>query len=281
MAFMKKNIRVLLLLLSFSPFCFYSQEEKPGKPNELDKQYTPDKNSILGSGKASSSHSSGGGSGADVENVVKFNFGLLARSTFAVFYERRIVEGFSVQGGIGYVYNKDKAQYFLSEGETIPLSETNTSLSLAKINKYGSYGGFNPFLSGSVRFHFSGLYSNWYYNGNDDRRNYFELAARFYTNHYDVGTLTSNERINGANSVAVRNTCYMMNYGFSFETDTKLVTTHEFYTGFGIRKSVYDKFTANQIANSGNGYITEHTKGGKESLFTPMIMMGYVLGFGF
>ncbi|MFL5753197.1 MAG: hypothetical protein ACJ76F_07315 [Bacteroidia bacterium] len=280
---MKKILYLILFFLSLALFSF-SQEEKPGKPNDLDKQYTPDKNSILGSSKASSSNS-GGGSGGDIQNIVKFNFALLARSTFAVFYERRIVEGFSVQGGVGYCYNKDRAQYFLSQGEDIPLSETSTSLSMGRIIKNGSYKpGFNPFMAVAIRFHFTGLYSYGYYGGGGDARNsYFELGARLNVNRYDVSRMnTANEKIIGDTKVNIRNMCYTMTYGYLFETDTKLVTTHEFYTGFGIRKSTYDKFSSEQVNSPLGGYSLQHTKtGGKESLFTPMFMVGYVLGFGF
>lgn len=276
---MKKNTCLILFILVL-PFCTFSQEEKPGKPNELDKLYTPDKNSILGMSKASDK-GKGFRSSDDLKNIIKFNPALIARSTVALFYERNIADGFSIQGGVGYCYNRDKAQYLLSEGEDVPFSTVTTSLPLGRINKYGTYKGFNPFVAFSLRFHFNGLYSYWYY-GSDERNSYIDLGMRFYTNHFDMTTFpNSNERINGDNSISVRNLCYTFTYGYLFQTDTRLVTTHEFYTGFGLRKSTYDKFSSQNINTPLGGYMTEHTKTGvKESILTPMIMVGYVFGFG-
>jgi hypothetical protein len=274
---LKITLTLLCLLVAFG---LYSQDKeiKPGKPNDLDKLYTPDKNSSNPSNGSSSSNNGASGK----SNLVKFNFALLARSTFALFYERKITDGFSVQGGLGYCYGKDKAQFVMSEGDYIYFSDNKSSLNLGDIIYNGTYrNGANPFLSASFRFAYNGLYSGWY--GNEDRNSYIELGMRYYSHHYDYrNSKNSYEIINGGTNLSVRNLCYMVTWGYQFETDTKLVTSHEFYTGAGLRRSKYNMFTSTQTQGSSYQTIITHNKSSlKEVAISPIFTVGYVLGFGF
>ena len=282
---MKYRIYYIVLFLLINSVLFSQEEEKntkPGKPNDLDKLYTPDKNSASPSNGSSSSGSTYG----EKKNFVKFNFALLARSTCGFFYERKITDWFSVQGGLGFCFGKDYAQYLATEGEIFTLSPSNSKISLEKIQNNGTFlSGVtnNPFLSGAVRFSFDGLYSSWY--GNDDRKSYLELSVRYYKHHYSLTTLPYNnpgDKIIGGEDLSVKNTCYMLTWGSQIETDSKLVTSHEFYVGAGIRRSTYNIFTSTDPYNSFSSSNTTYTNTlMEETIATPMFTIGYVLGFGF
>jgi hypothetical protein len=62
----------------------FSQEIKPGKPNELDNIYSPDKTSSKAILNPATTYV------LDKKNFLKLNFGLFARSTFALHYERKL-----------------------------------------------------------------------------------------------------------------------------------------------------------------------------------------------
>ncbi|MDP2385864.1 MAG: hypothetical protein Q8M29_05815 [Bacteroidota bacterium] len=279
---MKFRLQIILLFFLFTIVGLAQEKEiKPGKPNELDKQYTPDKNS-----SSVSNGSSSGGTWAGKSNFVKFNFALLARSTFAVFYERKITDGISLQGGLGYCYNKDKAQILFSDGESIYLSDNKSSIQLSEIMYKGTFKhGANPFLSASVRFSYNGLYSGWGGYMNEDRNSYIELGMRYYSHHYNLTSLNNNdyEKVSGGSNLGIRNTCYMITWGYQIETDSKLVTSHEFYTGFGIRRSNYNEFISSQTQDPiTSATIITHTKSSvRETAVSPIVTIGYVLGFGF
>src|ERR1700741_5381486 len=204
---MKHRLCILLFLFQITLISIAQEKEiKPGKPNELDKLYTPDKNSSTPSNGSTSS-----GSWAGKANFAKFNFGLLARSTCAFFYERKITDGISLQGGLGYVYGSDKAQVFLTDGESIYLNDTKSSISLGTIIYHGTFKSGGPFLSAAVRFYYSGLYSNWFYNSGD-RSSYLELGMRYYGQHYSFTSFPNDnnngQTISGGSKIGIRNTCY-------------------------------------------------------------------------
>jgi hypothetical protein len=251
---------------------------KPGKPNELDKQYNPGNSSSLQGG---SSTDDGGGPSTEVKNIVKLNFGLFVRNTFAVHYQRRITDDFSVQGGIGYCYGTDRA-YLLTDGDDFSLTETKSDLRLGAIVKNGSFRqGANPFLAASVRFNFNGWYSSYY--GSGDGNSYIDLGIRYVGQHYFINKLSDNSGTIAPSSVAVRNTWYTLIYGYQVEAGRKLITTHEFYVGGGIRKSTFDAFQMNQIQNPYTySYDYQYSKSGsRDKMFSIAVVIGYVLGFGF
>ena len=72
-----KPFTTIIIIFSFiSIGNIYSQEEKPGAPNEQDKQYVPDKNSIFDSKNKSNDSRATSGSNTDFKNIVKYWFWL-------------------------------------------------------------------------------------------------------------------------------------------------------------------------------------------------------------
>jgi hypothetical protein len=254
----------------------YSQEIKPGKPNELDKIYSPDKTSSKPILNSSSSFV------ADKSNFLKFNFGLLARGTFALHYERKLNDVISILGGLGHNYKKDKIQAASATEDFFMIDNSTSSVSLNQILANGVYAkGANLFASGSIKFSYDGIYSAWNYD--DERRSFIQLECRYSgvnMNLYDIQMYDT--QISNGNNLMIKNTCYLISWGYQFTAGSKLPTSHEFLVGFGVRKVNYNVFNSEQSYNQYGQSIIIHKKTmGTETLSAPMLTLGYILGFGF
>ena len=254
----------------------FSQEIKPGKPNELDNIYSPDKTASKPIVNAQSSVT------LSKSNFIKFNFGLLTRSTFALHYERKLNDVVSFSGGLGYNYNIDKIQSASSEGDFLIVDNYKSTVSLSQILINGVYdSGPNLFASASVKFSYDGLFTAWNYD--EERRNFIQLEWRNSSVNLDLNDLNSEtEKVSNGNDLTIKSTCYLLNWGYQFTAGKSLITSHEFSFGFGIRKTTYNVFTSTQAYDPfGQTYNLNQKTSGTETATTPMVTIAYVLGFGF
>jgi len=264
-----------IFCLIFSIYSF-SQEIKPGKPNELDNIYSPDKTASKPIVNAQSTVD------AFKSNFIKFNFGLLARSTFALHYERKFNDIISIVGGLGYNYNKDKIQLASAEGDLFIVDNSKSSVNLSQIIINGTYdSGPNLFASAAVKFSYDGLFSSWNYD--EERRNFIQLEWRNSSFNMDLNDLKlDNEQVSNGNDLTIKNTCYLLNWGFQFTTGKNIITSHEFSVGCGIRKITYNVFTSTVTYDPfGQSYTLHQKTSGTETATSPMVTIAYVLGFGF
>ena len=273
MKFLKTYCTILLLFFSA---VIYSQEIKPGKPNELDNIYSPDKTS---SKPILNAQSSGIPSKS---NFMKFNFGLLARSSFAMHYERKFNDVVSLVGGLGYNYNKDKIQSFAADGDLFIVDNSKSTISLGQIITNSVYdSGPNLFASAAIKLSYDGLFTSW--NDEEERRNFVQLEWRRSSVNMNLTDINRyNEQIGYGNDLTIKSTCYLLNWGYQFTAGKNVITSHEFSLGFGIRKTNYNVFTSTVAYDPfGQSYTVHQKTSGTETATSPMVTLGYILGFGF
>lgn len=230
-------------------------QQTPGPPNELDNQFVPDKNSVFnsegttGDGKDNSDYS-------ENKNIIKFNIGLLARSIASFQYERRISDQITLEGGLGMCYNRDFILSFSSE--LFGLNNKSNEIGLYELMTNSDFGGKTLYSSLSFKLRYDSYY--W------DSEPYFELNTRLYSNKFDMtpivneyATSYNGATLVGTPDITVRNTCVNIIYGVQYVTGGKISTTHDFYSGFGMRNISYNKVTRDYDSNYSNNYIYTNT----------------------
>ncbi|MFI5142010.1 MAG: hypothetical protein ACHQII_06605, partial [Bacteroidia bacterium] len=140
----KNSFKFLLFACLFS-IQLFAQVQKPGTPvggdpNDLDEKFLPDKNSILNSSYTSKS-STGNSRESSVHNLVKFNLGLLARSTAAFSWEHPFGKLVSVEGSLGLTYGQDFCQKTFSEVFDGLSSNQSNHVTLYNLLRNATYAG--------------------------------------------------------------------------------------------------------------------------------------------
>lgn len=282
---------------------------QPGKPNDLDSKYLPDKSSIFNSDINSTNNSSTPKTYSqgviEIKNLVKCNLGLFARNIFALSYERFFTDQISAEGSLGLAYNKDII--FGAIGSALDLNSSNSSnsaLALENIYMDGKKSSLGLYTGASIKFHFSGggcssmgygYYSGW--NIGSGTETYLELGIRYYGNHlqlvddpsamsnvqsgtYNYTPLYNNLRID------VRQINFLLNYGIRFTTTGNIKTSHEFYCGVGLRNFYYNVTEKEKVTIPQNfplstiTYERYYKTDAIENRKAAMVVFGYILGFG-
>ena len=275
---LKLTIKITALLLCLVSGIL-SAQETPGTPNELDKLFVPDKNSIFNSsGKTGDDNSN---PSIDVKNVISFNPIMLPRGIAAFYYQRRLNDQISLQGGLGSCFNKDRILSFVS-GITDDFannnSNTQSTLLLNRIMQSADFSSTSLFASFSLRLNWTSYY--WDYTP------YFEINTRYYSNKLKLSQLSdggSAEQIEGTPDVTIKNICFNLIYGFQYLTEGKIKTSHDFYFGMGMRSTSYDKFSSSTVQTPGNysSYTLYTETSARATSFAPSFIMGYAFGIGF
>lgn len=257
-------------------------QEQPGLPNDLDKQFVPDKNSVFNSDAKTKSAKNDNSLNVGVKNDIKFNIGMIPRSIAAFYYERTFTDQISLMGGLGVCYNKDRILGISAGiGDEFSSSSVNR-LSVSTIFKYSTLEHPSLFGSFSFRVHWDSYY-DWDWNP------YFELNVRTYTNNLKIGQIDqgNGEIISGNSSTKVRYTAFNLIYGVQYYTDGKIHTTHDFYWGLGLRSLSYDTFVQSQNTTTSTVYpyntINAYTytrSSTRVKQFSPVFIMGYAFGIG-
>lgn len=271
---MKLKPKILIFTLLFCSFSLLlkAQVAQPGLPNDLDRMFVPEKSSIFNSdGKNDEGSSSN--SSVDVKHIIKLNITMLPRSIAAFYYERRLNDQISLEGGLGISFDKDRIMGAVSSISD-DFSGNYSSIKLSEMMEYGVSNGKGFFASFSFRVGWDSYY-DW------NVIPYFEMNTRYYANKMKIGAMNYGV-INGSSNVEIRNICYNLVYGVEFLTEGKIQTAHDFYFGFGLRTTSFDKFTSTET-NTGSGYSQPlHTNTGQRTkAYAPMFIMGYAFGIGF
>jgi hypothetical protein len=282
---------VLLASLLSGSVCL---SQNTGTPNDLDKNYIPEKSSILNEG-GTGSKSRDGRNAPDYHNVIEFTPGLLIRNIFALQYERKITESFSVQAALGAVYGIDRIQkiespdksFFNSSGSVGNASTVN----LGSMLNQSVFTGPNVYLGFALRLYYEGSnrYNGNYWGSrgrdydNTESRRYLEAGLRYFGNTVQISNNFSGGDVNieGTPVINIRSVFYFINWGYHFETDGKIATTHNIFFGFGLRNSSYDVFKTDLNRRSSNGGNLETITASRESILLPTFQFGYEFGLGF
>jgi hypothetical protein len=289
---MNRAIKLVAIVLVFLQKLAFAQEATPGLPNELDKMFVPDKNSIFysGPGAASSGNSS---SPIEIKNTITFNPTLLIRRSVGLFYEHWFSEKFSVKGGLGFCYNVDRIQaitYSMGIAQQAFSPARSSTVSIAKIMEDGVFEGPRLYSSVSLRLHwdsfFGGDWNPFLEANSQQHSNTLKMPSENvnYYNYYDhSGLIIVNEPV-----VHVRTFSLNLIYGSQFVTSGKVKTTHEFFFGMGLKNASYEVFRSSSqtlkdpelIGDPIKIQVQEKTLE-RENILIPSLLMGYVFGFGF
>jgi hypothetical protein len=278
-----KITALMLMLLSIKPVI----AQNSGPPNDLDKNFVPDKNSIFNSAPGSNTSKSGSKGSSitgDYHNVLEINPGFLLRNMFVVGYERKLSSVISLQGGLGYVFGKDAIQQSLNLATDFSGNSggQTSSVSFGNILSQGVFNGPNICWNVAIRFYFEGggFYNYYSYNDFGGSR-FLELGVKGYGNSLVLNnSSTSSVLLDKMSNDYLYTTVYYLNWGYHLETSGKLITTHHIYFGAGVRTTSYDAFQ--QIPNPTYSYpVTNTLSGQRQSVLYPVVQIGYELGFAF
>ncbi len=258
----------LLFLLATFQYAFAQVNS-----NELDNIYTPSNNSVLNSANSSASSSYD----SDRPNYCfKLSPFIFARGVSSLQFEKKINSFFALNTGLGFNFANDM---FLLIGLESPYS-TDTEESSISLSSYFDQNRAKRkssiYLSASAKFYFEG--DSWYtaslmdliFSSLDWDESYIELNYRYQRNSFMLPAEYFDLAADQAYSF--NNNMFNFIYGHSYTTSGKVKTTHEVYTGFGLRFVNYKNFAYDGVNNVLTG------KNGQ--FFTPSILLGYNFGIG-
>jgi len=263
-------------------FVFHYQfvaQSTPPVSNELDLQYTPKGGGPLSS--ESKSNSSGGSANRnDAKNFIKFSPTLISRSIVALYYERNFHENFSLQAGIGFNFNKDRIFSLL--GSNMLLSESNNlqgEEDMADVLSVSEHQKIAPYFYIAPKF----IFESYLFDGSS----YIELAFTNFANklNYVVPnnySSYSSSVVVGTRKLNYNHNVFSLKYGYQILTDTKLITSHEFFFTAGYRMITYNPVIRTDIDYNSSSNITQQytVSSIKSSKPTFMFGVGYTFGIG-
>lgn len=270
------------IILCSVMFVFHYQfvaQSTPPVSNELDLQYTPKGGGPLTS--ESKSNSSGGSANRnDAKNFIKFSPTLISRSIVALYYERNFHENFSLQAGIGFNFNKDRIFSLL--GSNMLLSESNNlqgEEDMADVLSVSEHQKIAPYFYIAPKF----IFESYLFDGSS----YIELAFTNFANklNYVVPnnySSYSSSVVVGTRKLNYNHNVFSLKYGYQILTDTKLITSHEFFFTAGYRMITYNPVIRTDIDYNSSSNITQQytVSSIKSSKPTFMFGVGYTFGIG-
>lgn len=262
----KTTISVIIILLFFSG---------KAQTHDLDKQYTPGSNSIFNSDPNSKNNNRSGIT--QVKNMIKFSPTMLFREKAVLFYEREIIKGITVIGGIGKAFGDDVFQksYLELFSSTQPGSN---SLSPDEILSNSKYYGSSPYLFVGMRAYFS---------EHTFDESYIELSYSHEKMSYSI----NDDYIRDINYVSAANDNYVtfkmqafsFGYGYSTLAGPKSNLSHTLHLNFGVKFLYFDEISAYTFSSVTNGQVPGYQKTGStlQTKIVPSVSLGYTFGFGF
>ena len=261
--------------------CQIVAQTTPPVSNELDLQYAPKGSGPLSS--ESKSNSSGGSANRnDAKNFIKFSPTLISRSIVALYYERNFHENFSLQAGIGFNFNKDRIFSLL--GSNMLFSES-TNLqgeeAMADVLSVSEHQKIAPYFYIAPKF----IFESYLFDGSS----YIELAFSNFSNKLNYVVPPDNYSYNssvpqiiGSSKVNYNYNIFSLKYGYQILTDTKLITSHEFFFTAGYRMITYNPVIRTDIDYNSSSNITQQytVSSTKSSKPTFMFGVGYTFGIG-
>jgi len=274
----KNSFKFLLFACLFS-IQIFAQVQKPGTPvggdpNDLDEKFLPDKNSILNSSYTSKS-STGNSRESSVHNVVKFNLGLLLRSTAGFSWEHPFGKLVSVEGSLGLTYGQDYCQKVFSQVLDAFATNQDNHVRLSLLLSNSTYSGPTPFIGAGIKLYFS----------NDaPEGGYFHFNIRYSGNNLIYAPNANgntNAIVSGSPDLSVRNLGFNFIYGYQIVSGTKNVSfVQDLFVGFGFRKTSYTGFQTTTSNNQSQFQTVYVADGTTLSVVQPVFVLGYCLGFG-
>jgi hypothetical protein len=286
---MKRRIISLFLFLLCTGAV--AQEVSPGQPNELDRNYVPDKNSVFNSdGKRNEDAGP-----VEIKNAILFNPTLLSRSIVALFYERWLGSQTSLKAGGGICFNQDfiySTAFDAGIESSGILSDPISTVSLATIMSRGQFVGPSLYGSFSVKRSWDGYATEWnpYLELNCQASNGAFKISTYEDSYYDYDNFNnySGPLIAGNPLVNVRTVSFNLMYGSRYITAGRVKTSHEFFLGIGAKLGTYDSFHSEEIKVEDPSYpghyqnVQVEMKGSiRENVWSPSFLMGYIFGIGF
>jgi hypothetical protein len=270
--------QIFIIVFCLCNIVLNSQITVPAKTNELDEQYTPKGSGPLSAdSKTSKSGSSGSNYDGDYpKNIAKFAPTLLSRGIFAINYERNFADNFSLVGGLGFNYNKDLIFSLLGSGFDLSDNYNQGQVQSSDVLSASTHDSPSLYFNFAPKFIFENYWNDGY--------SYLQIDYSHYANKMNFETdKTSNSSnyqyiINGSPSIKYSHNIYALKYGYQYNTDTKLVTSHEFWISLGYRSYKYTPVYMTETSNSSYPYNTTREYSVSK---TGVIKQSFYVGFGY
>lgn len=265
------DFKKIVFIPAFMLCGLFAFAQTPENANELDKKYTPNTASIFnGAGKKPSE--SYGGNETEIKNVIKFSPTLLLRQRAMLFYERELLESFTMHVGIGKPFGSDVFQRaFFSIGS---LTDFGTALTPGQVTGESTYWGSFPSLAAGAKIYFSGSTFD---------EAYIEFNYRWERVDYLLNPSIDGIRIEGENDLKLKMNAFNVGFGYTALSGSSNNFTHDFYCNFGFKLFKYTTFDQ-VIANSVTGakeIVYKKTGEETNARIIPSLNIGYLFGFGF
>lgn len=245
----------------------YSQDKQVVTDNEQDKKYTPNASSIFNNlNKAKES----GSSSTTIKNLVKFCPTMILRQKVMFYYERQLMDNFTINFGVGKAFGDDFLQrsFFVSK----ELSDDGNKLSSYVLLSNSKFDKSTPYLYGGARIYFS---STTFDEG------FIEVAYRNENLEYLLNTEVNGYRVDGSNRAKFKMNAFSFGYGFIEMVGPKNNFCHELYINFGIKYFRYTQFDKVPTSVVNSQYVYQKTNLEQKVRVLPAINVGYCFGFGF
>ena len=270
--------QIFIIVFCFCNILLHAQTTVPAKTNDLDDQYTPKGSGPLSSeSKASKSGSSGSNYDGDYpKNIVKLAPTLLSRGIFALHYESNFADNFSLVGGLGFNYNKDIIFSLLGSGLDFTDNYTQGQVAPSDVLSTSTHDSPSLYFNVAPKFIFENYWNDGY--------SYLQIDYSHYANKMNFVIDNSNSYssyqyiMSGSPKIKYSHNIYALKYGYQYNTDTKLVTSHEFWISLGYRSYKYTPVYMTETSNQSYPYNTTREYSVSK---TGVIKQSFYVGFGY
>lgn len=268
-----KRIIVFLYFAFAGSISAQSQENSQESNTNLDKKYTPNQNSIFNILNKKTSPSSYKGGAVTVQNFIKYSPAALGRRKILFYYERNLVQGLSLNIGLGKAIGEDIFQKtYLKNFANV--TSNGIQVRASEIYQYSSYSGSNLYVSAGLKFYlFSGTFED----------EFLQFSYARETMKYAL-----NDKINGIvvqgedKIVDFKMDAFNFSFGYNFLTGLNKNLSHEILIGVGAKLISYSKIERVNYS-SGPYYPATFVKTNDyiKAKIIPSINLSYCFGFGF
>lgn len=265
------TLLTFIFITAFSVL-LHSQENAEDPNVKLDKKYTPNQNSVF---SITAKRKGGSESSAEItiRNLIKFCPTALFRQKALLYYDFDLIDGLALTAGIGKSFGEDYLQKIYLTGGFGDL--TSPKLSLYTLFDNATYTGSSIFLSGGLKYYFSGKTFD---------ENFMAFNYSRERMDYTLNATIDNRIVTGDDKVvSFKVNSFSFGYGFTSLSGPRNNFCHEFFMGCGVRFINYSEI--DMMNNVSGPYAPNPTyyKTGAElkTRIFPSVNISYLFGFGF
>jgi hypothetical protein len=237
-------------------------------PNELYNKYKPNESSPF----SQLTRKAGEEVESDLSNAFKYCPTMLFRQKIMFFYERKLVNGFTMNLGIGKAFGNDPIQSaFFTQWQ---FDSDNQELGPDEFVNYGEYYGSGVMISAGARIYFAGEA----FDGG-----FVEFNYRHDRLSYQLPSTVNGMRVEGSPIADLNMSNFNFGFGFTNISGKRGRAVHELALTVGIKNFTYTRyaFQDNSFVSGqpGDAVYKRSTTDGQARI-APSIHISYCFGYG-